>query len=211
MELGNTVCLYTEVHSVLFVGVVSVFMVHRVCFQSVIIVVIWSTYYVTIQKFRKISPFKIWAFFPIHMLGPFVDIWPIDIWSIPSPFHVTYHSFLFMNVPKSPVTLPITCHLNTKKHVLEHFNLRLGPKCGCPFGHSHKLKRIMKGKIRSDVLERLSTSVDPDLSTFYQVLLCLAGFFEGEDFCFVVALLFYFVLQKYLWIIYFYVLANQGG
>lgn len=56
----------------------------------------------------------------------------------------------------------------------------------------------MKGKIRSGVLERLSTSVDPDISTFYQVLLCLAGFFKGEDFCFAVALLFHFVLQKYL-------------
>lgn len=74
----------------------------RVCFQSIRIIV--NTEFtlcanVTIQKSRKISPFKIWPFIPPQMLGPLADIQPI-------PFFPHTSVNFFLNFPKSPVTLP---------------------------------------------------------------------------------------------------------
>lgn len=41
-------------------------------------------------------------------------------------------------------------------------------------GHSCKLKFIPKRKTQMGILERLSPSVAPDLSSFYQMLLCFS-------------------------------------
>ena len=158
-------------------------------------------YNVIILQLKK----KIWAFFPIQMLGPLVDIQ-----SIPFPLDPTWLTFSLWRYSKITSNTPHRFSPKQKETCTRTFQSKIRSQLWLSLlGHSHKLQCIINRKTRTGILERLSPSVGPNPSSFYQVLLCLVCFWMKIF----VLLSFYccFLFQMCSWIAFIFLQTTGGG
>ena len=148
---------------------------------------------------------KIWAVFPIQMLVP-----PVDIQSIPFPLDTTWLTFSLWKYSKITSNTPHRFSPKHKETCTRTFQSKIRSQLWLSLlGHSHKLQCIINRKTQTGILERLSPSVGPNPSSFYQVLLCLVCFWMKIF----VLLLFYccFLFQMCSWITFIYLQTTGGG
>lgn len=139
------------------------------------------------------------------MLGPLVDIQ-----SIPFPLDPTWLTLSLWKYSKITSNTPHRFSPKQKETCTRTFQSKIRSQLWLSLlGHCHKLQCIINRKTQTGTLERLSPSVGPKPSSFYQVLLCLV-LLLNEDFC---SVSFYccFLFQMCSWITFIFLQTTGGG
>ena len=139
------------------------------------------------------------------MLGPLVDIQ-----SIPFPLDPTWLTLSLWKYSKITSNTPHRLSPKQKETCTRTFQSKIRSQLWLSLlGHCHKLQCIINRKTQTGTLERLSPSVGPKPSSFYQVLLCLV-LLLNEDFC---SVSFYccFLFQMCSWITFMFLQTTGGG